>query len=196
MPGHVRRHLLAVQKRLNRSRCRLDCGLGRPKEADLLCQEAVLRGRACQTCLKTLQWAVQQWPSRSGCCSGCGLGPGWPKEACVTWTWSVHWRNLANTTEPSMFGLAEWSGGDVAFKLLWPLVLVFDYTTAVVISATVTGCWLLSEWSSHVRLQHVTNIAANETCHSRAADGGYSVVYYGYIGLCRHSLGGPTTCCS
>jgi len=48
-----------------------------------------------------------------------GLWSHEPRDTCVTW--GAHCRNLANTIEPSMFGWAEWRGGDAALcKLLWP----------------------------------------------------------------------------
>jgi len=62
-----------------------------------------------------------------------GLGPrdivlyGDPKEACATWR--GHWRYLANTIEPSMFGWAKWIGGDAALCQ---------------ISLTNSCCWLSS----------------------------------------------------
>jgi len=70
---------------------------------------------------KTLPWSVLKWLNRSRCHLGCELRC--TKEACVTW--GAYWCNLANTIDMSMFGWAEWSGGDVPYvKLLWPLVII------------------------------------------------------------------------
>jgi len=91
----------AVQKRLNRLRCRLGFAL-RWAQGIVLdgvqvspWEGAILRGSACPN--DTLTWAVQKWLTWFRCRLGCGHG--WPKKA-----WGAHWRLLANTIEPSVGG--------------------------------------------------------------------------------------------
>jgi len=75
------------------------------------CKKAIFRERKCLDMPEdTLSWAVQKWLNRSRCRLGCGLG--WTQGSMCYM--GVHWRNLANTTEPTEFGWAEWSSRDVA----------------------------------------------------------------------------------
>jgi len=71
------------------------------------CARAILRGGKGRHILKYRDlspWAVQKRLNRSRC--RLGYGRRWAEEAC---RWA-HWRNLANTIEPSM------CGGDAAFS--------------------------------------------------------------------------------
>jgi len=93
----------AVQKRLNRSKCHLGCGVGEPKEPrvkwgpDPACEGAILRGKpharrqSDVSCAKTAESIEMPF----GCAwtlvgRRCYMG--------------AHWRKLANTIEPFVCG--------------------------------------------------------------------------------------------
>jgi len=91
-----------------------------------------------------LPWAVQKRLNQSWCCLGFGLGLA--KAACIRWR--AHWRNLVNTTEPSM------CGSDAAccqstlttcselcqVRPVYPKVHVFDNSVACLSQARCQSC--------------------------------------------------------
>jgi len=117
-----------MQKRLNRSRCRLGCWVGcthRLKEPgtrlgpDPHAKGKFLGERTCPGIPDdTVSWAVHTWLNRSRWRLDCGLGSA-ERSMCYT---GAHWRLLSNTIEPSV------CRGDVALCHI-TLTLVYSSTT-------------------------------------------------------------------